>query len=60
MPIGFCACISFKRRGAGENDGKNILLANTTRNQLRVLRTKVQDNDRGGVHALVFQAYRRL
>jgi hypothetical protein len=31
------------------------LFADAARNQLRVLRAKVKDDDRGGVHILVWQ-----
>jgi hypothetical protein len=42
-------------RRAGQHDGENVLLANAPRNQLRILRTKVKDNDCLGVHSLVWQ-----
>ena len=37
-------------RGAGQHDGEDILLANAPRDQLRVLRTEVEDDDCLGGH----------
>jgi hypothetical protein len=40
------------RRGAGQHDGENILLADAPRNQLRILRTEIEDDDGLGGHIL--------
>src|ERR1700742_1366953 len=45
-----------KLRRAGQHDGKDILLANAARDELSVLRAKIQDDDRRGVHALFYNA----
>ena len=43
----------------GEDYRENILLADATRYELSVLAAKIQDDDRGGIHVLVFQAFCR-
>ena len=48
-----------ERHSAGQNNGKNVQFANSPRNQLRVLRTKIKDNDSLGVHSPVWQGYGR-
>ena len=40
-----------QRRRAGQHHGEDILLADAARNQLRILRPEVQDDDCLGVHA---------
>jgi hypothetical protein len=53
-------CLNFpKRRRAGQHDREDILLAYAPRNQLRILRTKIENYDCLGVHSLVWQARRR-
>ncbi len=37
-------------RGAGQHDGEDVVFADAARNQLRVLRTEVEDDDCLGVH----------
>ncbi len=44
-----------QRRSAGQHHGKNILLADAARNQLRILRSEIEDDDGLGVHAPVWQ-----
>ena len=44
-----------KRRCARQDDGKDILFANAPRDQLRILRAEIEDNDCLGVHSLVWQ-----
>ncbi len=44
-----------ERRRARQHNGEDILLADAPRNQLRVLRAKVEDYDCLGVHASVWQ-----
>ncbi len=44
-----------ERCGAWQDDGEDILLANTPRDQLRILRAEIEDNDCLGVHSLVWQ-----
>ena len=39
-------------RGAGQHHGEDILLANAPRDQLRVLRTEIEDDDSLGSHGL--------
>jgi hypothetical protein len=34
-----------KASSAGKNDGKDVLFADAARNELRILRSKVEDND---------------
>src|SRR5262249_2576597 len=43
---------------ARKDNRKDALLTNATRNQLRVLRTKVEDDYGGGFHALLSQSLR--
>ena len=40
-----------KWRRAGQHHGENILLANAPRNQLRILRTEIEDDDGLSGHA---------
>ena len=35
----------FQRSGAGEDDGEDVLFADAARNELRILRAKVEDDD---------------
>ena len=44
-----------QRRRTGQYDGKDILLANTPRNQLRILRAEIKNDDCLGVHLPVWQ-----
>ena len=37
-------------RGAGQHDGEDVLFANPPRNQLRILRTEIEDDDCLGGH----------
>ena len=37
-------------RGAGQHDGEDVVFADAARNELRVLRTEVEDDDCLGVH----------
>src|SRR5246127_2406627 len=41
--------------GAWQHHRKDVLFANATRDQLRVLRAKIEDNDCLGVHVSVWQ-----
>src|SRR5438552_10991922 len=45
-------------RGAGQDDGKDLQFAQAARNQLRVLRAKVEDDDGLMFHAIVWQKIR--
>jgi hypothetical protein len=40
---------------AGQHDGEDVQFANAARDELRVLRAKIQDDDRLGSHPLVWQ-----
>jgi hypothetical protein len=42
---------------AREDYGKNILFSDAARYKLSVLAAKIQDDDRGGIHVLVFQPF---
>ena len=42
-------------RRAGQHHGEDILLANPPRDQLRILRTEIEDDDGLGGHPLVWQ-----
>ena len=44
-----------KRDRARKHDGKDVQLANTPRNQLRILRAEIENNDCLGVHLPVWQ-----
>ena len=44
----------FKGGGAGQHSGKDVLFADAARDQLRVLRAKVQNDDRLGVHVTCY------
>ena len=48
-----------ERRRAGQHDGEDVLFANAPRNQLRILRAEIEDNDCLGVHSLVCQGHGR-
>jgi hypothetical protein len=39
---------------AGKDDGEDVLLADAARDELGVLRTEVEDDDRGSVHELFY------
>jgi hypothetical protein len=41
----------------GENYREDILLSYAAGYELSVLAAKIQDDDRGGIHVLVFQAF---
>ncbi len=43
--------------GAGEDYREDILLSYAARYELGVLAAKIQDDDRGGIHVLVFQPF---
>ena len=43
--------------GAGKDDREDILLSYAARDELRVLAAKIQDDDRGSIHVLVFQPF---
>ena len=45
----------FQRSGAGQDDGEDVLFADATRDELRVLRAEVEDDDRLGFHYLLCQ-----
>ncbi len=45
-------------RGAGEDYREDILFSYAARDELGVLAAKIQDDDRGGIHVLVFQSLR--
>jgi len=49
-PDGMVAANLFERGIEGENDREDFLFADAARNQLRILRAKVKDNDRLGFH----------
>ena len=59
MPIGLYASTSANGNRAGKHDGKNVQLANTPRNELRILRAEIKNNDGLGVHLPVWQDPRR-
>ena len=40
----------FQRGGAREDDGEDVLFADAARDELRVLRAEVEDDDRLGFH----------
>ena len=42
---------------AGEDYREDILLSYAARYELSVLAAKIQDDDRGGIHVLVFQSF---
>jgi hypothetical protein len=44
-----------QRSGTGEHDGEDVQLADAARDELRVLRTEIEDNHAVGVHGLVSQ-----
>ena len=46
-------------RRAGKHNGEDVLLAYAPCNELRILLTKIEDNDCLGVHSLVWQGPRR-
>ncbi len=49
-------CLNFlEGRRAGQHDGEDVQLAYAPRNQLRILRTKIENYDCLGVHSLVWQ-----
>jgi hypothetical protein len=48
-----------ERRGARQHDGEDVQLAYAPRNQLRILRAKIENYDCLGVHSLVWQGPRR-
>lgn len=49
--------LDFIQRGsAGQDHGEDVKLADAPRNELRVLRAEVEDNDGLGVHVTVWQA----
>ena len=59
MPRGL-QCLDFaERRRAGQHDGEDVLFANAPRNELRILRAEIEDNDCLGVHSLVWQGHGR-
>jgi hypothetical protein len=41
----------------GEDYREDILFSYAARYELSVLAAKIQDDDRGGIHVLVFQAF---
>ncbi len=43
--------------GTGKDDGEDILLSDAAGDELGVLAAKIQDDDRGGIHVLVFQPF---
>ena len=45
------------RSAAGKDYGEDVLLSYAAGDQLSVLAAKIQDDDRGGIHVLVFQAF---
>ena len=45
----------FQRGGAGEDDGEDVLFADAARDELRVLRAEVEDDDRLSFHYLLCQ-----
>ena len=47
-----------ERDRARQDDGKYVQLANAPRDQLRILRAKIEDDDCLGVHSLVWQGPR--
>ena len=47
-----------ERRGAGQHNGKNILFADASRNQLRVLRTKIENYNRLRSHSSSVAGFR--
>ena len=44
-----------KGNRAGQHDGEDVQFANAPRNQLRILRAKIENNNCLGVHSLVWQ-----
>jgi len=48
-----------ERRRARQHHGEDVLLAYAPRNQLRILRTKVENYNCLGVHSLVWQGQGR-
>jgi hypothetical protein len=49
-------CLDFCERGsAGKDHGEDVQFADTPGNELRILRTKIKDNDCLGVHFLLWQ-----
>ena len=46
MPAGRVALDFVERSGAGQHDGENVLFADAARDELRILRAKVEDDDR--------------
>ena len=55
--------LDFRQRGGTrQNGGENVLLADAARNQLRILRAEIKDDDgfnRGMFHVLISQNHRR-
>lgn len=41
----------------GEDYREDILFSDAARYELSILAAKIQDDDRGGIHVLVFQAF---
>jgi hypothetical protein len=53
-------CLTFAQGGrTGEHDGEDILFANAPGDELRILRTEIEDYDCLGVHSLVWQGVGR-
>ena len=50
----------FQRSGAGQDDGEDVLFADAARDELRVLRAEVEDDDRLGFHYLLCQRIRTV
>src|ERR1035441_1390500 len=44
-----------ERSGAGQDDGEDVLFADTARDELRILRAKVEDDDRLRFHHILCQ-----
>jgi len=50
MPHGRIAADFIQAGGAWEDDGKDVLFADAARDELRILRAKIEDDDGVGFH----------